>query len=190
MIDTITDFFSHDNRILFSSKSTDEGDFYLLDEIEFTPYGNDVAAHSRRRTRTDVRIDTVMTVTSCALDMLGSVMYLRSIPWKTLRIGDSFPFQVVVGRDIVNVSFRYDGQSVVAPDETIKYRTHHFYIDVYDPAFTQSKAAAEVWVGDDDNHIPVKVRAKLKIGAAEVHYRSSSNLQSPLHCRVEIPASR
>ncbi|GHU10207.1 hypothetical protein FACS189431_8860 [Alphaproteobacteria bacterium] len=70
----------------------------------------------------------------------------------------------------------------------MKYRTHHFFIDVYDPAFTQSKEAAEVWVGDDDNHIPVRVRAKLKIGAAEVYFKDSNNLQYPFTCRIVIPS--
>lgn len=46
----------------------------------------------------------------------------------------------------------------------MKYRTRHFYIDIYDDAFTQSKEAAEIWIGDDENHIPIKIRAKLKIG--------------------------
>ena len=44
-----------------------------------------------------------------------------------------------------------------------------------------AKEAAEVWIGDDENHIPVKIRAKLKIGAAEVYYKDSYNLRAPLY---------
>ena len=39
---------------------------------------------------------------------------------------------------------------------------------------------------DDENHIPIKIRAKLKIGAAEVYYKSSKGLRYPLTSRVEI----
>ena len=58
--------------------------------------------------------------------------------------------------------------------------------DIYDDAFTQSKEAAEIWIGDDENHIPIKIRAKLKIGAAEVYYKSSKGFRYPLTSRVEI----
>ena len=49
-----------------------------------------------------------------------------------------------------------------------------------------AKEAAEVWIGDDENHIPVKIRAKLKIGAAEVYYKDSYNLRAPLTCRIVV----
>ena len=120
-------------------------------------------------------------------DMLGATMYLRSLDWDKMKQGDEFPFHVVIGRDRINISFRYTGQQIVERNETLKYRTRHFYIDIFDDAFTQSKAAAEIWIGDDENHIPVKIRAKLKIGAAEVYYKSSKGLRYPLTSRVEIP---
>ena len=53
-------------------------------------------------------------------------------------------------------------------------------------AFTQSKAAGEIWVGDDDNRIPIKIRAKLKIGAAEVYFKSAKGLRYPLSCEVKL----
>ena len=91
---------------------------------------------------------------------------------------------VAIGKDLVKISCRYQGQAVVERGN-IKYRTLHFSVDIYDKAFTQTKAAAELWIGDDDNFIPVKIRSKLKIGYAEVHYRNASGLKAPLHCRIE-----
>ena len=91
----------------------------------------------------------------------------------------------IVGRELVNARFRYTGQQIVEHKEA-KFRTRHFYIDIYDEAFSQAKEAAEVWIGDDENHIPVKIRAKLKIGAAEVYYKDSYNLRAPLTCRIVV----
>ena len=92
---------------------------------------------------------------------------------------------IAIGRELVNAHFRYTGQQIVEHKEA-KFRTRHFYIDIYDEAFTQAKEAAEVWIGDDENHIPVKIRAKLKIGAAEVYYKDSYNLCAPLTCRIVV----
>jgi hypothetical protein len=48
----------------------------------------------------------------------------------------------------------------------------------------------EVWVSDDENHIPVKLKAQLKIGAAEAILSSCKNLKYPLSSEINIPASR
>ena len=77
-------------------------------------------------------------------DMLGATLYLRSLDWDEMQSGDSFPFNVAIGRDVVNISFRYTGQQIVERGN-VKYRTRHFYIDIYDEAFTQSKEAAEAY---------------------------------------------
>jgi hypothetical protein len=117
--------------------------------------------------------------------MLGGTFFLRTLNRNNLKAGDNFPFTVAVGRDLVQAGYRYHNQTVVERDNA-KYRTQYFFIDIYDDAFSQGKAAAELWVGDDANHIPIRVRTKLKIGYAEVHYKSSNNLKWPLDCRVEV----
>jgi hypothetical protein len=187
MRDTLTTYFSPDNKLLFSDKRTDEGGYYLADKITFSPLSGKTSVHSLRYGRAGLKIDTTFVVEGCVFDMMAVTMYVRAIDWENLKIKDEHPFRVVVGRDIVNVSLRYAGQAVIAPGSHVKYRTHHFYIDVYDPAFEQSKEAAEVWIGDDPNHLPISVRAKLKIGAAEVFIKEAANLKYPFDSRILIP---
>jgi hypothetical protein len=186
MRDTIDCYYSTDHKLLYCSKRTHEGNFYLVDELTFTYSGEKTSVHSFRYTPASVRIDTNLIVTSGhVFDMLGATFFLRTLDRKNVKTEDNFPFTVAVGRDLVKASYRYQNQAISERDYA-KYRTHYFMIDIYDDAFTQGKAAAELWVGDDDNFIPIKVRAKLKIGYAEVHYKSSTNLKRPLDCRVEI----
>lgn len=186
MRDTLDCFYDRNNALLFSSKRTDEGGRYSTDELTFAYKGDGTMVRSRRYTPERLKIDTVLTVASgCASDMLGAVFWFRTLDWKDMRVGDHYSSTVAIGRDLVKISFRYQGQSIVERDDA-KYKTHYFLIDIFDEAFEQNKSAAELWVGDDENHIPIKIRAKLKIGYAEVHYKSSSNLKVPLMCRVEI----
>lgn len=187
MRDTIDCHFTPDMLLLRSEKRANENDHYMVDDLHFSYENKQILAHSLRYTPTRTKIDTTLVTEEPHLfDMLGATLYLRSLDWEQMKNGDNYPFQVAVGRDLVNISFRYTGQQVVERSETLKYRTRHFYIDIYDDAFTQSKAAAEIWIGDDENHLPVKIRAKLKIGAAEVYYKSSKGLRYPLTSRVEI----
>ena len=186
MRDTMACFYTYDKGLLqYSSKHSDEGDYYSVDELTFA-YQNDKAhIHSKRYTPTRTKIDTTLIVEGNVHDMLSATMYLRSLDWSRLQMGDERPFLIAVGRDVVHAAFRYEGQQVIER-EGVKYRTRHFYVDVYDEAFTQSKAAGEVWIGDDENHIPIKIRAKLKIGAAEVYYQSSENLKYPFSCGISV----
>ena len=186
MRDTLDCYYNTDYALLYSPKHTDEGGYYLIDELTFSYTGESTSIHSYRYTPTATKIDTNLLVPSGhVFDMLGATLFLRTLDWKNLKSGDSFPFTVAIGRSLVQASYRYQNQAIVERDN-VKYRTRYFIIDIYDDAFSQSKAAAELWVGDDGNQIPIKIRTKLKIGYAEVHYKSSSNLKLPLDCRVEM----
>ncbi|MDR2138571.1 MAG: DUF3108 domain-containing protein [Tannerella sp.] len=186
MRDTIECYYSPDYALLHSSKHTSEGGYYLIDELTFSYREREQThVHSRRYTPERVKIDTLLSVASgYAFDMLGTLFFLRTLDWKYLKKGDVFPSTVVTGKDLIQVRYRYTGNEVVESDG-IRYRAHHFFIDIHDAAFSQSKSAAEVWVGNDANHLPLKVRSKLKIGYAEIHYKTSAQLKAPLSCRME-----
>lgn len=186
MRDTLDSYYARpSDRLLYSSKRSNEKDYYSVDELTFRYDADSIRAHSRRYTLTRTKIDTLLAAPARLYDMLSATLYLRSIDWEGLTPGRRFPFHVAIGRDVVHVSYRYTGQQIVET-ATYKFRTRHFYIDIYDEAFTQSTAAAEVWVGDDANHVPVKIRAKLKIGAAEVYFKTGEGMPYPLGCRVPV----
>lgn len=186
MRDTLECYFTPDMLLLRGQKRVNENDYYLIDDLKFSYNEGKTFAHSHRYTPTRTKIDTTLVSEKYMFDMLGATMYLRSLDWNKMKVGDEFPFHVAIGRERISISFRYTGQSIVERSENLKYKTRHFFIDIYDEAFTQSKAAAEIWIGDDKNHIPIKIRAKLKIGAAEVLYKSSSDLRYPLSSEVNI----
>lgn len=187
MRDTMECYYSKVPRLLYSSKHSDEGDYYSVDELRFRyKPANQVAIASRRYTLKKVKIDTLLVAEAPVSDMLGGTLYLRALAGGELRSGSDFPLTVAIGRDLVTLRFRYSGQRIVE-HKGVKYRTRHFYIDIEDEAFEQPKAAAEVWIGDDANHIPVKVRAKLKLGAVEAYFKEGRNLRAPMDCRVVMP---
>jgi hypothetical protein len=178
-------FAPSDHTLLYSVKRSDEGGRYTVDELTFSYANNRTDIHSYRYTPRKVRIDTTLTVKSGRVtDMLGTTFFVRTLDWEKLDSENNFPLTVAVGRDLVAIILRYQGQAIVERDN-VKYKTHYFLVDIYDEIFTQKKSAAELWVGDDANHIPIKIRSKLKIGSAEIYYKNSSNLKAPLDCRIE-----
>ena len=187
MRDTLRTYFTRPGTLpVFSEKRSFEGKYYSVDEITFFPSGDDsVRVHSLRYTPDTTKIDTVLCASAPLYDMLGATMFLRTMDWERLEGGSAVPFRVAIGRDVVYAAYRYTGQEIVERDG-VKFSTRHFFIDVYDEAFTQSRAAGEAWIGDDENHLPIKLRAKLKIGAAEAYYVSSENTRYPVRCALTI----
>ena len=184
MRDTLSGYYNDDNMLIYSIKRTDEGSYYAVDELKFS-YGVDkTTIHSLRYTPTRVRIDTTLNATGEVTDMLGTAYFLRGVNRKMLKPGDVFPLIVAIGRDLVNVQFIYQNQSIVEHGN-VKFNTCYFKIDILDDAFESAKTSAEIWIGDDDNLLPIKLRSKLKIGYAEIYYKNSSGLAHPLTCKVE-----
>jgi hypothetical protein len=185
MRDTLICRYAPDFTLLSAVKYADEGDYFLTDELTFSCLGSQTAVRSLRYTPTVTKIDTMLVSPSGhVFDMFGVVFYLRTLDCNSLRTGDRVTPKVAIGRDLVKIACIYHGRAVVERERR-KYRTHRFTVEIYDEAFEQTKSATEIWIGDDGNHLPIKIRSKLKIGAAEIHYKSSTNLKAPLTCRIE-----
>jgi hypothetical protein len=131
-----------------------EGGYYSIDRLTFRYENDNVNAHSLRYTPTRVRIDTTLTAKGCVFDMMSTVLHLRSLDFDQMTTGDRFSFKVMIGRDVVNVSIHYKGQAILERDNA-KYKTRYFSIDIYDEVFEQNESAAEIWIGDDKNRIPI-----------------------------------
>lgn len=185
MRDTLTGYYNNDNKLIYSVKRTDEGNYYAIDELRFNYGAEKTTIHSLRYTLTRVRIDTTLTTVGDVTDLLGVAYYLRGVNRKSLKQGDIISLTVAIGRDLVNVRFIYQNQTIVEYGNA-KYNTLYFKIDILDDAFESTKTSAEVWLGDDDNFLPIKVRSKLKIGYAEIYYKTSSGLAHPLTSRIEM----
>jgi len=184
MRDTLTCRYSADCELIYALKLADEGDYFLTDELEFSYFGNRTNIHSHRYTPKVTKIDTTLTSTSgYVFDMLGIIFYIRTLDYSKLKPDDRRTVQVAIGRDLVKVGCTYYGTDVTDCNK-IKYRTRHFGIDVYDETFEQTKSATEIWIGDDANHLPVKIRSKLKFGAAEIYFKSAENLKTNLSCII------
>jgi len=186
MRDTLTGYYNERNMLIYSYQSTNDGSYKAIEKYNFKYESNKTFVHSwrYRPTRDTVTVDTTLTAVGMVSDMLSVFHFLRGINRNMLQSGDLFPITVAVGKDLVKVQLVYQNQSIVDRG-SVKYNTRHFLIDIFDDAFENKKAAAEVWVGDDDNFLPIKLRTKLKIGYIEIYYKSSAGLAHPFNSRIE-----
>ncbi len=186
MRDTIAGYYNTDKKLIKSIKKTNEGGYYSIDKLTFKYGKRNTKIKSLRYTPSKVKIDTVLTAAGDVADLLGAIYHMRSLDRSKLKSGSVFPLTVAIGRDLVKMKLCYHNQAVIDRGK-VKYNTLYFTLDIYDEAFESSKTSAEVWIGNDDNLLPVKVRSKLKVGYVEVYLKNASSTAHSLKCRIEIP---
>ena len=171
---------------VFHRKYLHEGKAHYIEEIDYKKFSPILTSvRTKRYTSESVRFDTLLTAKSIGFDMLSMFTYLRTLDYSKIKIGDTFNLASFVGKEVVPLSARYMGQSIIDKGKT-KYKTLRFEVDIIDSAFEEHKTAMEIWVSDDNNRIPIKIKAKLKVGAAEAEIASTKNLKHPFDSKIEI----
>lgn len=182
--DTLTNIYSTDHILLKAGKHTREKDRYNIDETTFSYQQNKTRARMLRYNLERTKLDTTYVADGCVMDMLSSIFFVRNIDWKKLQLGNTFSTTIVSGRNLVKATIRYKGQRILNVSDNVKYNTHYFSIDVDDDAIESN--STELWISDDKNRIPLKIKTKLSIGAGEVLYKSSKGLQYPLTSIIKM----
>ncbi len=184
--DTLYSYSTPELQPVFHRKYLHEGKTEYVEEIDYKKFSNTYTSVSSKRYNDDVvKFDTILFAKEKGYDMINIFTFARIVDCSSLKPGASFTITSFVGRDAVPMNIRYAGQTILDKG-SVKYKTHKFEIDIIDPAFDEHKKAIEIWISDDDNRVPIKLRAKLKIGAAEAELSSFKNLKYPFDSRIEI----
>jgi len=188
MRDTLSSKITKDIQPLYHIRTIHEGNYHFSEEIFFKTFSaNYSEVRIKRESRNILKFDTTLSSKSKSYDILSLVHVICSFDYSKSGFDRTETISTFIGKEKITVTVRYEGQSVVEKSETHKYKTYKIALDFFDSAFNESKSAIEIWMSDDENRIPVKIRAKLRIGAAEVHLSSWKNLKYPFTSEVIIP---
>jgi hypothetical protein len=178
--DTLYSEISDKANPLFHVRKVNEGKTHYWEEIyirKCSPTYSEVRVMRANQER--VKFDTIISSDNLGFDILSIFTFARSLDFSQLKHGQSFYISTFVGKDKVNIIVHFEGQFIITNSNKLKYRTYKLSIDITDKVFNESKSAMEIWISDDKNRIPLKLKAKLKIGAAEADLSDSKNLKYP-----------
>ena len=187
--DTLRSTITENLRPLYHIRSINEGNYQFIEEVFFNKFSPTYSEVRIKRTSQQiVKFDTILSSNSLCYDILNLISYICATDYSQQEIAQEESATVFIGRDKINVTIRNEGQSIVEKSSSLKYKTYKIALDFSDSNFNESKNAIEVWLSDDKNRIPIKIKAKLRIGAAEVYLTSWKNLKYPLSSEIKIPA--
>ena len=191
MRDTLRSHITKNIQPLYHIRSIHEGNYQFTEEIFVNSFGSNYSeVRVKRESRNILKFDTVLTSNSKCYDILNLILVICSLDYSPSESLKAETISTFIGKEKINVTVRFEGQSIVEKSETLKYKTYKIALDFFDSAFNESKSAIEIWMSDDENRIPIKIKAKLRIGAAEVHLSSWKNLKYPFTSEIKIPVKK
>jgi hypothetical protein len=189
--DTLNSYASLPDLIpLYHNRSVNEGGYCFTEEMLVLKHEISSTEVNIKRMRNEiVKIDTLISSNLPGYDLLNVFLFIRSMDYSQFNHEQTCTVATFLGEKKVNILIKYQGQTVIRKNN-IKYKALKLSVDVVNEVFTESKNAIEVWISDDENHVPLKIRAKLKIGAAEAELSSYKNLKYPLTSCIPLTSRK
>src|SRR5690606_18313104 len=109
-------------------------------------------------------------------DVISAIYYARTLNLKDAKAGDVFPIEVYLDGEIFALGIKYLGRETIKTDigkvNAIKIQP----LVVADRVFKE-KDGLMLWVSDDDNKVPLRIKAELMVGSLKVDITKTSGLK-------------
>ena len=151
---------------------------YRKNEMVNFDHENDRATvlHLDKETR-KLKKKEAFSVPNDVLDIVGGYYFLRTIDYDNYKKGDIIKVSSFFDKEVYELEIRFLGR------ETIKTRVGEINALVMAPSlpdndFFSDGDPVKVWISDDRNKVPLKVKAEIAVGAIEIDIKEMQNLRN------------
>jgi len=126
-----------------------------------------------------MRLDTTLQLPDEILDMVSLLYFIRSLNYTRIKPGDVIKTVTYFDDEIYPFDIRYKGKEEVKTRYG-KIRCHRFDPVVEPGRMFDSEDDMQIWLSDDQNVIPIRVRFDLLVGSLHMELDQFANLKYPL----------
>lgn len=112
-------------------------------------------------------------------DMISSFYYLRTLDYAHAKEGDIFTIFIFVDNKTERIRIKYIGKETITIDNGT-YRCVKFRPVLKNHKIFEKEEDLNVWISDDNNHIPILAEVKIMIGSIKMELKGYSGLTNPL----------
>jgi hypothetical protein len=175
--DVYESYINENKEPLFYVRNVSEGSYTQHLQSTFNPANNTLVLVDKKHTDRPAK---TVKVPNDVQDMLSCFYYLRSLPSESLKVGsvvrmnvwiddELFPFQLkVVGTENLSTKFGKINCLKIIPS-------------VISGRVFKQKEGVTMWVTNDQNRVPVLIKAELAVGSLKASIDSYSNVKYPLN---------
>lgn len=120
------------------------------------------------------------TIDDNSQDLVSGYYYLRTIDYKTITEGEIISIPAFFDDESYQFRVKYVGREVV---KTKLGKINAIVLSPIMPSNSlfDGENAIQVWLSDDKNKIPLKVKAKMFVGAVEIDILEAKNVKSRIN---------
>lgn len=146
-------------------------------------YSRDFSAFFDQRRNLAKTSEGVFKIPPYVHDIVSAFFYVRTLDFKNFKKGDRLKLQNFYKDKTYDLEVVYHGK------ETISVKAGKFRCIVVEPLVQEgglfkSEGSILIWLTDDENKIPVKVKTKVIIGSIDSELTSYENIKSPLKAKL------
>ena len=119
-----------------------------------------------------------------SLDMVTLIYYLRNLDWGNAREGQVCNVPFAIDDAVFNVDATYQGTEIIKVRKLGRFRAMHLSCSVVAGVLFEGDQRLQVWLSDDNNHLPLAVMVPLKVGNVWAWFKGAENLKYSLDSRM------
>ncbi len=114
------------------------------------------------------------------LDLITSCYRIRSVDMTKVKKGQQIPFRLVLDKEIYNLTVKYCGEETIKLKNKKKYKALKFTPKLVTGDIFEDEDAMSIYVSNDENHVPLYIEAKIKVGYVKVMLNDVQNTKYPM----------
>ena len=119
-----------------------------------------------------------------AFDMVTIVYYLRNLDWGQARAGQICQVPFAIDDAVFNVNVTCKGKENLKVRRMGWFRAMHLSCSVVAGVLFEGDQELQVWLSDDDNHLPLAVMVPLKMGTVWAWLKGTEGLKYDLMSKL------
>ena len=153
-------------------RNIQEGKYKKFEEVNFN-----------RSTGTAITSEGVYKVPKGVHDVISIVYAMRNIDFGRYRANDTIPFDLFLDNQVYQLYVRYVCKQIV---RTTYGRFNAIKIKplLIKGTLFQGGEEMDIWITDDENHIPVRIQTPLVVGKLKADMTEFGNLSYPLKALI------
>ncbi|MDP1800658.1 MAG: DUF3108 domain-containing protein [Bacteroidota bacterium] len=149
-------------------RRVDEGGYKFSQDYAFNHYTKKV----------DIGNNEKFDIPAGIQDMVSAFYSARNMDLSNAKAGDLFSITCFVDKEIWPLKIKFIGKETIDTDIG-KFRCLKFRPIVQKGRVFKKEEDLNVWISDDDNHLPMRVKADVLIGSIKMDITSAKNLANP-----------
>lgn len=117
-------------------------------------------------------------------DIVSSFYFARTLDFSNARKGDIFEVPMFMDKETHHFKFRFMGRETLNLGATGKFRVMVFMPVVMTGRVFKNEEDLLVYVSDDENKIPLQIKANILIGSVKMTLTSYEGLKNPMNAKI------